>query len=75
MEYLHKKAEKILARYKNKWLALENVTSAGIGRTSKGSPCIIISLAQEDNAIREMMPPEIDGIPLEVKVSGEIDAF
>ncbi len=75
MDKTFKKAENILARNRKKWLALENVVSAGIGRTDKGDICILVLLARDNNSIRRMIPGEIDGIPIEVRVSGKIDVF
>lgn len=75
MDKTFKKAGNILEKYKEEWLSDKNVVSVGVGRTKTGSPAIIISLAREDHSLRNTIPYEIDGIPVSIDVSGEIDAL
>lgn len=55
-------------------MGLERVTAVGTGITSNGKPGIIISLDKEDSATRNIFPPEIEGVPVEVRIAGKIDA-
>ena len=68
------KAGEVKNRYSQIWMGLDCVTAVGTGITSNGKPGIIISMEKEDTATRNIFPPEIEGIPVEVKITGEIDA-
>ncbi len=75
MDESFKKAGRIVEKYREKWLSDKNIVSVGLGRTKKGSPAIIILLAREDDTLVKTIPPEIDGIPVSINISGEIDTL
>jgi hypothetical protein len=70
----HIKAAEIKNRYEILWMGLKNVTSVGTGKTSDGKTSIVISLAIDDPETRSIFPAEIEDIPLEFRISGDIDA-
>jgi hypothetical protein len=74
MDKLLIKAREVKNRYEKIWMGLENVTSVGTGITSKGKPGIIISMEKDNVYVRNIFPPEIEGVQVEIKVSGNIDA-
>lgn len=61
--------------YENQWMALDGVVAVGIGLTSEDKAGIIVSVAGNINKIRESLPECIDGIPVEIKESGTIEAL
>jgi hypothetical protein len=75
MDYSLQKAREIRNRYEEIWMELGFVTAIGIGLTSSGRTGIIISLEKDDPAIRSIFPAEIEGIPIEVKITGEINTI
>ncbi len=75
MESSVRKAGKIVSRYEQIWMGLKNVSSVGTGKTSEGKLCIVISLSRDDPATRNIFPVEIEGIPVDVRISGKVDAL
>jgi hypothetical protein len=73
MEDLLKKANMIKKRYEGIWMALDNITGVGTGLTASGIPGIIISMEKEDARTRDLFPPRIEGVPVELKLSGKIN--
>lgn len=69
------KAEELIKRYKHIWMGLENVTGVGKGKTKDGRTSIVISLSKDDPATRNIFPAEIEGLPIEIRISGEINAL
>ena len=70
-----KKAEEIIKRYAQIWMGLENVTGIGTGKTNDGRICLVISMAKDDQATRDIFPAEIEGLPVEVRIGGKFDAL
>ncbi len=70
-----KKAEEIIKRYEQIWMGLENVTGIGTGKTNDGRTCLVISMAKDDRPTRDLFPVEIEGLPVEVRISGEFNAL
>ncbi len=64
----------IIKRYKEIWMKLEHVTGVGTGKARDGRICIIISLENDEASTRDIFPAEIEGVPIEIKISGKIDA-
>lgn len=73
MEDSVSKATGIIKLYEKLWLELENVTGVGTGKTKEGRTCLVISLSEDNQATRDIFPAEIEGIPVEFRISGEID--
>ncbi|MFP4366476.1 MAG: hypothetical protein ACLFQA_05220 [Bacteroidales bacterium] len=69
------KADELIKRYRNIWMGLENVNGIGKGKTKDGRYCIVISMVKDDPATRNIFPAEIEGLPVEVRISGEINAL
>jgi hypothetical protein len=67
------KVREVKNRYEMIWMGLEDVTSVGTGITSKGKPGIIISMEKDNVSIKNIFPPEIEGVQVEIRVSGNID--
>jgi hypothetical protein len=75
MDKLMIKASEVKNRYEKIWMGIENVTSVGTGITSKGKPGIIISLERDEATVRNIFPPELEGVQLEIVISGNIDSL
>ena len=54
-------------------MAIEGVEGVGVGRNSIGDDAIIVYLRSED--VRSRVPRSIDGYPVEMKVTGIIEAL
>ncbi len=66
------KAKKIKKLYEEIWLELDNVTAVGSGKTKDGRICLVISLSHDDPVTRNIFPREIEDIPIEFRISGEM---
>ena len=75
MESSLRKAGKIVSRYEQIWMGLKNVSAVGTGKTREGKLCIVISLSRDDPYTRNIFPAEIEGIPVDVRISGKVDAL
>ena len=72
METSIQKACKIKKIYEKIWLDIENVTGVGTGKSKDGRICLVISLAKDEPSTRDIFPVEIEGIPVEFRITGEI---
>lgn len=70
-----KKATEIKQRYEPKWLAIPGVTAVGVGQIGEDRIGIIISVANNTDKIRKQLPADVEGVPVEVRVSGEFKPF
>ncbi len=70
-----KEAGEIIKRYKQIWMALENVTGVGTGKTKEGGVCIVISMAKEDPVTCDIFPAEIEDFPVEFRITGEMSSL
>lgn len=75
MDHSIQKAKEIKELYEKIWLGLDNVTAVSIGKNPAGYPCIIISLEKDDEFTRDIFPAEIEGIPVEIRISGRISSL
>jgi hypothetical protein len=66
---------KIKSIYEGIWLELDKVTAVGTGRTRDGRPALIISLSSDDQPTKDIFPAEVEGIPIEFRITGEQAAF
>lgn len=66
-----RKARKIKEMYEQIWLGLDKVTAVGTGKTTGGRICIVISLSCDDPETKNMFPPEIEDVPIELRVTGQ----
>lgn len=53
-------------------MAIPGVTGVAVGLSRKKVPCILVLVVRATTEIRERVPREIEGHPVEVMVSGEI---
>ena len=74
MENAKRHAGDIINRYRDIWMKIEHVTGVGTGKARDGRICIIISLESDEASTRDIFPAEIEGVPIEIKISGKIDA-
>lgn len=64
----------IKKQYEHTLLKVKNVVAVGIGMTSDQRNGIIISVVKESQKTRSKIPNQIEGIPVEVKITGKIKA-
>ena len=69
------KCKKIKNYYERKWFQIKGVVAVGIGKTSDNEVGLIISVVKNAKRIRKLIPLQIEGIPIEIIVSGEIKAL
>lgn len=67
------KARQVKLQYESEWMELEGVVAVGIGLIENNTG-IIISVKSTPESIRQLIPAEIDGVPIRVEESGEISA-
>ncbi|HET8764885.1 MAG TPA: hypothetical protein VFM52_06665 [Rhodanobacter sp.] len=56
------------------WLAQAGVVAVGIGQAADGRPAIVVSVERDDDAIRQLIPTQVDGVPVELRLAGPIRA-
>lgn len=69
--------EKIRAvkkKYEPAWLKIPGVVSVGIGMLADGKPGIRIGASVDVASLQKKLPPEVEGVALEVFFCGPIDA-
>jgi hypothetical protein len=66
-------AARVLAREEARLLAIEGVTSVGIGLGPPGLEALVVGVV--DAGVAARLPPAIDGLPLMVTVTGTVDAL
>lgn len=69
------KARQVKTQYQNEWLGLKGVVGVGLGETADGRPGIIISVQENPAGIRQQIPTTLEGVPIEVRESGEFRAL
>ena len=68
-------AEDVLEKNHDRLMSLDDgVTGVGITE-SQGRPAISIMVRQLTPELKAKLPKELDGVPVKVDVTGEIDAF
>lgn len=56
-------------------MAIENVTGVGVGSSSDGDPCIRVYVSELTPAMQDRIPRYLNGVKVEIHVSGSIDIF
>lgn len=56
------------------WLALEGVAAVGVGLVTDGRPGVVVSVESDTARLRGRIPAEVDGVPVEIRVSGPMRA-
>ena len=69
------KIRKIKAKNERKWLAIDGVVAVGIGKTVGGRLGIIVHVTENAPKYQSRIVRKIEGIPVEVRESGEIKAL
>jgi GH24 family phage-related lysozyme (muramidase) len=75
MEVAIELIRQVKAKHERSWRAIEGVVAVGIGTTSDGTIGVIISVREMTREVRERIPARIEGVPIEVEVTGEIRAL
>jgi hypothetical protein len=68
-------AEEVLSRHQERLMSIdEGVTGVGITE-SQGQPAISIMVRQLTPELKAKLPTQLEGVPVKIDVTGEIDAF
>lgn len=65
-----KKAREVKQRFEREWLAISGVTAVGIGQVGQNRPGIIVSVTSDAEKIRKQIPPDVEGVPVKIQISG-----
>ena len=65
--------ERVQSRHERSLMAIEGVRGVGVGRTAIGDEALVVYVV--DESARGRVPSELEGYPVEVSVTGEIDAY
>lgn len=66
-----RKARKVKERYETAWMKIDGVTAIGLGMEDE-QVVIIVSVRLEPETFHNLIPSDIDGIPVIIKQSGDI---
>ncbi len=61
-------------KYETEWLKLPSVIGVGIGVLDDGRMGVIVSIKSPDDRVRAAIPKMVEGVSIETKVSGTIEA-
>jgi len=62
-------------KYEKQWLSIDGVIAIGIGFTKNKKTGLIISVKDLNVKVQQSIPNEVEGIPVEINVTGEIKAL
>ena len=65
----------IKQKVEKEWLKIPGVVAVGIGKTARGKAGIIVSVREFSTEVQTMIPADINGIPVEIRISGPIQAL
>jgi hypothetical protein len=74
-EQMMRKAERSLALYRQRWMAMDGVVACGIGlRTTKDPTSVVIKIYVRKSGLPSLrsLPRKVDGIPIVLEEAGEI---
>ncbi len=57
-----------------RWLAIDGVVAVGIGTTSSGSACLVVSVKENVAGIRKLIPYRVENVEVEIRETGEFKA-
>lgn len=66
--------EEVLARHEEELMRIPGVNGVGIGER-QGQPVILVMLDRPASELPARIPSEIEGVPVETEVIGEVTAF
>lgn len=69
------KIREIKRKHESRWLSIKGVVGVGIGILTDKNLGIIISVTKMDEQISKRIPPEVEGIKLEIRETGEFKAL
>lgn len=69
------RAKRVKRENEARWLGLEGVVAVGVGQTADGRPAVVVSVRADDARLRRALPAQVDGVPVEVRVSGDLRAL
>ncbi len=69
------KIRQLKRAYERAWMAMDGVVAVGIGLASSGSAAIIVSVSRNLQTLRDQVPRTVEGVPVEVVETGEINAL
>lgn len=61
--------------HEKQWLACAGVVAVGIGQRGDGSPQIVVSVEAETDRIRREIPEQVEGVAVEIRVTGQMRAL
>lgn len=64
----------VVARHRGRLLAATEVVSVGLGFGSGHTTVIVVGVVSEEGATAAALPADLDGVPVEVRVVGELTA-
>jgi hypothetical protein len=64
----------VKSKYESSILKIEGVVSVGIGQGSENKLAIIIGLREESQETTNLIPSELEGYPVEIRITGVIRA-
>ena len=65
--------ERVLRKHETKLLSIEGVTGAGVTTNRIGEDVIVVYL--HGGHVASRVPKELDGVPVETEITGDIDAL
>jgi len=68
------KAKRVLARYRERLLALEEVVGVGLG-VREGKVCILVFVRHLTKNLEKVLPKRIEGVDVVIEEVGEIRAY
>ncbi|HHE55845.1 MAG TPA: hypothetical protein ENL21_08690 [Caldithrix abyssi] len=79
IEEMSEKSYQALKAIKQKvekdWLQIPGVTAVGIGKTESGEAGIIVSVTELSLEVQSSIPSQVEGVPVEIKFTGPIQAL
>lgn len=60
-------------KHENAWLSIDGVVAVGVGTTSDNLAAIVVSVASGSAPVRARIPQAVEGVPVEVRVTGQLN--
>lgn len=67
--------KKIKKKVEKDWLQIPGVVAVGLGKTESGQPGIIVSVKELSLEVQSSIPSQVEGVPVEIKITGPIQAL
>jgi hypothetical protein len=69
------RARELKRKHEGRWLALKGVVAVGLARGEDGAPRIGVAVERDTEGIRRRIPACVDGIPVEIRLTGPMGAL